>query len=212
MACGSNNQEQQPDANDAREKKETTANKKIASILFFGDSITAGYDLDEEDAFPGIIQSKIDEKGLPYRVVNAGLSGDTSASGKKRLDWFLEDEPKIFILELGANDGLRGLPLSETKKNLITIIDQVRAMNEEMIIFLAGMQIPPNMGQEYTTEFQKMFPQIAEEKEVLLIPFLLEGVAGDPDLNLPDGIHPNEEGHRILANTVWQQLEPVLKQ
>jgi acyl-CoA thioesterase-1 len=184
---------------------ETQAKKK--TILFFGNSLTAGYGIDPEDAFAGLTQERIDSLGKNYRVINGGLSGETTAGGLSRLDWFLEEEPNIFVLELGGNDGLRGIQLSETKNNLLAIIDKVRAKYPQTHIILAGMQIPPNMGQEYTDEFQKIYPAVAAEKNVTLIPFLLEGVAGDPALNLPDGIHPTEEGHQIVFETVWPFIE-----
>jgi acyl-CoA thioesterase I len=180
------------------------------TILFFGNSLTAGYGLEAEEAFPGLIQEKIDSLGLDYRVINGGLSGETTASGINRLEWFLEEEPDIFVLELGGNDGLRGIPVSETRKNLVTMIDMVRSRYPDTDILLAGMQIPPNMGREYAENFEIMYREIAEEKDVKLIPFLLEGVGGVRELNLPDGIHPTEEGHRIVAETVWEYLEPML--
>ncbi|MCL6259765.1 arylesterase [Aquiflexum sp. TKW24L] len=189
-------------------KPETPQSKKL--ILFFGNSLTAGYGIEAEDAFPGLTAARIDSLGLDYRVINAGLSGETTASGLSRLDWFLEEEPAIFILELGGNDGLRGITPSETKKNLKGIIQLVKGKYPETVIVLAGMQIPPNMGQEYTKEFSEIFPQVAAEENVQLIPFLLEGVAGNPDLNLPDGIHPTEEGHLIVFETIWKSLESLL--
>ncbi|WP_373524259.1 arylesterase [Aquiflexum sp.] len=185
-----------------------TEQKKL--ILFFGNSLSAGYGIDAEDAFPGLVAQRIDSLELDYRVVNGGLSGETTASGLSRLDWFLEEEPAIFVLELGGNDGLRGIPISETKKNLKGIIQAVRSKYPETTILLAGMQIPPNMGPEYTREFRELYPSVAEEENVALIPFLLEGVAGNPDLNLPDGIHPTEEGHLIVFETIWGYLEGLL--
>ncbi len=190
------------------EAPKATENKK--TILFFGNSLTAGYGIDPEDAFAGLTQDRIDSLGKDYRVINGGLSGETTAGGLSRLDWFLEDEPSIFVLELGGNDGLRGIQLSETKNNLLAIIDKVRSKYPDTIILLAGMQIPPNMGKEYTDEFQKIYPAVAAEKDVILIPFLLEGVAGDPELNLPDGIHPTEAGHKIVFETVWPFIETSL--
>lgn len=179
-------------------------------ILFFGNSLSAGYGIEPEDSFPGLVAARIDSLDLEYRVINGGLSGETTASGLSRLDWFLEEKPSIFILELGGNDGLRGIDLAETKKNLKSIIQLVRSKYPETKILLAGMQIPPNMGQEYTTNFQKLYPQVAEEEDVELIPFLLEGVAGEPDLNLPDGIHPTEEGHQIVFENIWPFIEKML--
>lgn len=203
------------------EKKETiveTSNsietveeiKEEKTILFFGNSLTAGYGIDKEDAFAGLTQKRIDSLGLDYKVINGGLSGETTAGGLSRLDWFLEDKPDIFVLELGGNDGLRGIALSETKSNLMGIIDKVRSSYPDTKIILAGMQIPPNMGQEYTDEFQGIFPSVAEDKNVTLIPFLLENVGGIPELNLPDGIHPTEEGHKIVFETIWPYISDAL--
>lgn len=179
-------------------------------ILFFGNSLSAGYGIEQEDAFPGLVAHRLDSLGLDYRVINGGLSGETTASGLSRLEWFLEEEPEIFILELGGNDGLRGIELSETKRNLKAMIQLVEKTYPETKILLAGMQIPPNMGQEYSEGFKKMYFEVAEEENVTLIPFLLEGVAGDPKLNLPDGIHPTEEGHKIVFETIWDYIEPLL--
>jgi acyl-CoA thioesterase-1 len=196
------------------ESKEQASKIKIVSrpiILFFGNSITAGYQLDMQQAFPALIQTRLDSMGYQYKTINAGLSGETSASGVRRIDWVLRDKPEIFVLELGANDGLRGLPLKETMINLQEIIEAVKAMNQDVQIVIAGMQVPPNLGQEYTEQFNNIFKDLADNNQAVLIPFLLEGVAGDPDLNLSDGIHPTAEGHTILAETVWQSLLPVLK-
>ncbi len=180
------------------------------TILFFGDSITAGYGLDEEDAFPALIQQKIDSLDLNYSVVNAGLSGETSAGGLRRIDWVLQQSVDIFVLELGGNDGLRGIDPASTKENLQGIINKVEDKYPDAAIVLTGMQAPPNMGQDYTESFHQIFHDLAGTNDVLFLPFILEGVAGDPDLNLPDGIHPTEEGHKILAENVWDILRPVL--
>lgn len=205
FSCGGNTSETH-----TAEQTETTSEsqeEKQKVILFFGNSLSAGYGIDPEDAFPGLVQARLDSLGKNYKVINGGLSGETTAGGLSRLDWFLEEEPYIFVLELGGNDGLRGIQLSETKKNLLAIIDKVRSKYPNTKIILAGMQIPPNMGQEYTDEFMKIYPAVAQEKNVTLIPFLLEGVAGNPELNLPDGIHPTEEGHQIVFGTVWPFIE-----
>ena len=183
----------------------------VGTILFFGDSLTAGMGLEEDEAFPAIIQEKIDSLDLPYQVVNAGLSGETTAGGRNRIDWVLNQDVEVFVLELGANDGLRGVPLEETRRNLKAIIDKVREKNPDIEIILAGMQIPPNMGREYASGFKSIFPELAEENDVHLIPFLLEDVGGVPELNQNDGIHPTAEGQRILANNVWEVLKPVLE-
>lgn len=199
-----------------QEKKETAATEQAAdattkkTILFFGNSLTAGYGIDPEESFAGRIQIRLDSLKKEYRVINGGLSGETTAGGLSRLDWFLEEEPYLFVLELGGNDGLRGIPLTETKKNLLAIVDKVQGKYPNTKIILAGMQIPPNMGKEYTEEFKAIYPAVAKEKNIELIPFLLEGVAGNPDLNLPDGIHPTPEGHRIVMETLWPFISKAL--
>ncbi|UCD61000.1 MAG: arylesterase [Flavobacteriaceae bacterium] len=192
----------------AEENVDESGNPKV--IVFFGDSLTAGYGLETEEAFPAVIQQYIDSLSLNYTVINAGLSGETTASGRNRLDWILNQKADVFILELGANDGLRGIPLNETRLNLQAIIDAVKEKNQETVIILAGMQIPPNMGQEYTAEFRKIFPELADDNKTLIIPFLLDHVAGIPKLNQDDGIHPTVEGQKIVAQNVWEVLEPVL--
>ena len=183
-------------------------NEKV--ILFFGNSLTAGLGLDLNQAFPNLIQEKINETGKNVRVINAGLSGETSAGGLNRIDWVLNQAVDIFVLELGANDGLRGLPLESTRTNLQGILDKVKAKYPDVKIIIAGMMVPPNMGEEYSSEFVKVYPDLARKNGVLLIPFLLDEVAGNPDLNLADGIHPNIEGHQIVAGNVWRVLKPLL--
>jgi acyl-CoA thioesterase-1 len=203
-----------PKEEKTKDKQETATTTPVPSkklILFFGNSLSAGYGIEAEDAFPGLIAARIDSLNLEYRVINGGLSGETTASGLSRLDWFLEEKPSIFVLELGGNDGLRGIDLAETKKNLKAIIQLVKSKYPETKILLAGMQIPPNMGQEYTRNFQKLYPQIALEEDIALIPFLLEGVAGDPNLNLPDGIHPTEKGHQIIFQNIWPFIVKMLE-
>jgi acyl-CoA thioesterase-1 len=185
-----------------------SGNNKV--IVFFGDSLTAGYGLDTKESYPAVIQQIVDSLNLKYTVVNAGLSGETTASGRNRLDWVLNQKADVFILELGANDGLRGIPINETRQNLQAIVTSVKEKNPETIIILAGMQIPPNMGQEYTAEFRKIFPELADKNEAYLIPFLLDNVAGIPELNQEDGIHPTVEGQKIVADNVWDVLEPLL--
>ena len=184
--------------------------EKTNTIIFFGNSLTAGYGLEPEQAFPALVQNMIDSLDLNYTVVNAGLSGETTASGRNRVDWVLKQNVDVFILELGANDGLRGIDTDETYQNLEAIVKSVREKNEDVKIVLAGMMVPPNMGQDYGAAFQKIFPSIAEKHSLSLIPFLLQGVGGQEDLNLPDGIHPNVEGHKIVAGNVWQILKDVL--
>ncbi|HTE29576.1 MAG TPA: arylesterase [Chryseolinea sp.] len=179
-------------------------------ILFYGDSLTAGYGLSTEEAFPAIIEKTLNAKGKSVRIVNAGLSGETSAGGLNRLDWILKQPVDIFILELGANDGLRGLPLDETEKNLQHIIDRVTTKYPAVKIVIAGMLVPPNLGSDYTTRFSKIYPNLAKKNKATLIPFLLQGVAGDEKLNNADGIHPNVEGHKIVADHVLKFIEPLL--
>ena len=188
-------------------------NSTSNSILFFGDSLTAGYGLEDPDnAFPGLIQEKLDSLRLDYNVINAGLSGETTAGGKNRLEWVLEPDVDVFVLELGANDGLRGVSVAETRENLQWMIDKVKAEAPQAKIVLAGMQLPPNLGTEYTTDFKNMFPQLAEENNIALIPFLLQNVGGIERLNQNDGIHPTEEGHKLVAANVWPVLEPLVQE
>ena len=204
-SCSASTEKKQ--AEEGTQVVDSTANK---TILFFGNSLTAGYGIDPEESFAGRIQTRLDSLKKEYRVINGGLSGETTAGGLSRLDWFLEEEPYLFVLELGGNDGLRGIALTETKKNLLAIVDKVKAKYPNTKIILAGMQIPPNMGKEYTEEFKAIYPAVAKEKNIELIPFLLEGVAGNPDLNLPDGIHPTPEGHRIVMETLWPFISKAL--
>jgi len=180
-------------------------------VLFLGDSITAGYGLEISQAYPALIEDKIAARGWPLRVINAGQSGDTSAGGLSRLDWLLRNPISVLVLELGGNDGLRGLPPEVTRKNLQTIIDQTKAKYPKVKIVIAGMMIPPNMGRDYGQKFNAIFPALAKRNGAVLIPFVLEGVAGIRELNLPDGIHPTVKGHQIVAANVWKVLEPLLK-
>ena len=177
-------------------------------IVILGDSLTAGLGLDPDQAFPGRLQEKIDAERLPYDVSPAGVSGDTSAGGLSRLDWALADTPRLLILALGANDGLRGLPVDELKRNLSTIIE--RAQARQITVVLAGMESPPNFGRDYTSAFHQVYPDLARTYKVPLIPFLLQDVAGIERLNQRDGIHPNEDGARLVADNVWTVLRPLL--
>ncbi len=181
-------------------------------ILFFGDSLSAGLGIDPAQAFPALIQKKIDSAKWNFKVINAGLSGETSAGGLRRADWLLRQKVDVLVLELGGNDALRGIDVETTKKNLQGIIDAARAKHPTVKIVLAGMLAPPNMGKAYTSAFQSIYPNLAKKNNVPLIPFLLEGVGGNPTLNLPDGIHPTPEGHRIVSEVVWKTLSPVLKE
>ena len=207
-ACSSDKKPAASNQNNNTNDSAIVAKKK--TIVFFGNSLTAGYGISPSEAFPAIIQKKIDSLSLPYQVINAGVSGETSSGGKTRIDWILREPVDIFVLELGANDGLRGTPLSETKKNLQDIIDKVKAKYPDTKLVFAGMEIPPNMGQAYTTEFRNIYTDLATKNSMTLIPFLLEGVGGEPELNQADGIHPTAEGHLIVAKNVWKQLEKLL--
>lgn len=184
--------------------------KPVKTILFLGDSLTAGYGLSPDQAFPAVAESLLKQKGKNVKVINAGISGETSAGGLARIDWVLKQPVDILFLELGANDGLRGLPVSETEKNLQGIIDKVKAKNKSVKVVLAGMMVPPNMGKEYSSQFEKVFINLATRNKCVRIPFLLDGVGGIERLNQADGIHPTAEGHRIVANTVVKTLEPLL--
>src|SRR6187549_2933212 len=208
-SCTDNKKPVSTDQNNTAKETPTVTKKK--SIVFFGNSLTAGYGLSPEQAFPALIQKKIDSLGLPYQVINAGVSGETSSGGKTRIDWILREPVDIFVLELGANDGLRGTPLSETKKNLQDIIDKVKATYPDTKLVFAGMEMPPNMGQAYTTEFRNIYIDLAAKNKMTLIPFLLAGVGGEQELNQADGIHPTAEGHLIVAENVWKQLEKLLQ-
>lgn len=182
------------------------------TIIFFGDSLTAGYGLDDPttEAFPARIGVKLAREHLNYRVVAAGLSGETSAGGLRRVDWILRQPVDVFVLALGANDGLRGIEPSVTRENLQGIIDRVRSKNPSARIVLAGMMMPPSMGPDYAQEFGAMYPELARKNDAALVPFLLEGVGGNEALNQPDRIHPTAEGHAILADNVWKSLRPLL--
>jgi acyl-CoA thioesterase-1 len=180
------------------------------SVMVFGDSITAGYGLDQDDAFPAIMQQKAEKEGFNTVIINAGLSGETSAGGLRRIDWVLQRPVDVFILELGGNDGLRGINPEVTKQNLSGIMDKVKAKYPDARIILTGMEAPPNMGEVYTSRFRAIFRELANEYDVVFMPFILEDVAGISELNLPDGIHPTEEGHQIIARNLWEYLRPVL--
>lgn len=182
------------------------------TVVFFGDSLTEGYGLDDpaNDAYPAQVQRKITAAHLPWRVVNAGLSGETTAGGLRRVDWILRLPADVFILALGGNDGLRGIEPAVSRANLQGIIDRVRAKNPAIKIILAGMMMPPSMGEDYAKEFSAIYPALAEKNHLILIPFLLDGVGGRPELNQADGIHPTPEGATKVAETVWKTLRPLL--
>ncbi|MFC6101078.1 arylesterase [Olivibacter domesticus] len=211
ISCSNSSKEKaSAEQENKNEKEVSTSTRK--NILFFGNSLTAGYGLESpEEAFPARIQQKIDSLKLPYKVIGAGLSGETSAGGNERIEWVLKQPFDIFVLELGANDGLRGLATEATYQNLASIIKKVRAINPDCQIVLAGMMVPPSMGSTYVKKFQAIFPALAKEYRLFLIPFLLEGVGGEVELNQKDGIHPTSAGQKILAENVWKVLEPLLQ-
>ncbi|RYY12205.1 MAG: arylesterase [Chitinophagaceae bacterium] len=207
--CG-NSEKQKENAGSASATGDTAKTTATKTILFFGNSLTAGYGLDVSEAFPALIQAKIDSLKLPYKVINAGLSGETSAGGKNRIGWLLQQKIDVFVLELGANDGLRGIPVKETIKNLQDIIDSVKTKNPETKMIMTGMQVPPNMGSTYATEFRNIFEGLSKKNNMSLVPFILEGVGGVQELNQGDGIHPTAPGHRIVAENVWAVLKEQL--
>jgi acyl-CoA thioesterase-1 len=180
------------------------------TMIFFGDSLTAGYGLDPDDAYPAVIQRKLDDAGRSWRVVNAGLSGETTAGGLRRLDWILRQPVDIFVIELGGNDGLRGIPPETSRANLQRIIDRVREKYPRAVLVLAGMQLPTNLGPEHTRRFAAMYGELARANQIHLIPFLLEGVGGVPRLNQADGIHPTVEGQSLVAETVWKVIKDLI--
>lgn len=179
-------------------------------ILFYGDSLTAGYGLSPDEAFPALVEKKLNKTDKKVKVVNAGLSGETSAGGLSRIEWILRQPVDIFVLELGGNDGLRGLPVDQTRKNLQGIMDKVKAKYPNCKIVMAGMMVPPNMGKEYTEAFKRVYPDLATKNKATLIPFILDGVGGIEKLNQPDGIHPNAEGHQIISNKIFPVFEKLL--
>lgn len=191
-------------------EKNTRKVTKFKTIIFFGNSLTAGYGLEPSEAFPALIQNKLDSLNLNYKVVNAGVSGETTSGGNSRVDWILRQPIDVFVLELGANDGLRGIPLKETKNNLQSMINKVTIAYPNAKIILAGMQIPPNMGMQYTTEFRNIYPELAKKNNITLIPFILEGVGGEAKLNQEDGIHPTAEGHKVIAENLWKEIQDQL--
>ncbi len=182
------------------------------TLVFFGDSLTAGYGLENPatEAYPARIQEKIDSAGLAWRAVNAGLSGETTAGGLRRIDWVLRQPVDLFVLALGANDGLRGISPAVSRQNLQQIIDRVRAKYPAAKLVVAGMQMPPGMGADFVREFQEIFPAVAEKNHAALLPFLLEGVGGSARLNQADRIHPTAEGHAVIAENIWKLLRPLL--
>lgn len=184
---------------------------KSPTVLVLGDSLAAGFGVDPSEAFPAVLQQRAEASGMSVRVINGGVSGDTTAGGLRRLDWMLRSPVDVLFLELGGNDGLRGLPIESTRSNLTAIIQKTRSRHPKAEIVVAGMQMPPNVGQDYADRFRALFPAVAHEEKATLVPFLLEGVGGVPDLNLPDQIHPTAQGHRMIASNAWPVLEPLLR-
>ncbi len=212
-SCGNNNKQAEGSvavkASEAAPVSTETV-LKDRNILFFGTSLTAGYGLEQNEAYPALLQQRIDSLNLPYKTINGGLSGETSAAGKSRIDWLLKQPVAIFVLELGANDGLRGIAVKETTGNLQAIINKVKKKYPQVKLVLTGMEVPPNMGDKYATDFRNMFKDLAVKNEMVFVPFLLDGVAGIPKLNQGDGIHPTAEGQHILAENVWLKLKDLL--
>ena len=195
-------------AENATAQTDSTSEK---TILFFGDSLTAGYGLDDpSEAFPGVVQNKLDSAKMAYKVINAGVSGETTAGGKARISWIMKQKVDVFVLELGANDGLRGIPVSETIQNLQAIIDTVKSKAPKAKLVMLGMQVPPNMGSAYAYSFKAVFLELATKNKMALVPFLLQGVGGVPALNQKDGIHPTPQGAKIVGANVWGVLQGVL--
>jgi acyl-CoA thioesterase-1 len=182
------------------------------AVLFLGTSLTAGYGIDPQQAYPALIQQKIDSAGLDYRVINAGLSGETSAGALRRADWLFQQPISVLVLETGANDGLRGLPPDSLRANIQAILDRAQRLHPRPRIVLVGMRVPPNYGRAYSQQFESVYPQLAKANGAVLVPFLLEGVGGVRALNQADGVHPTAEGQRKMAETVWRVLQPVLRQ
>jgi acyl-CoA thioesterase-1 len=214
-ACGPGERAADPNPPQRAERQpsvETPAPHPIAArprIVALGDSLTAGLGVRPQEAYPALLQLRVDAAGLNYEVVNAGVSGDTSAGGLRRLDWALQGDVRALILALGANDGLRGLPPGQLRQNLAQMIETAQA--RDIAVVLAGMEAPPNFGRAYVVEFHEVFPELAQRYRIALVPFLLEGVAGLGAMNQPDGIHPNAEGARLVADNVWAALRPVLE-
>lgn len=199
----------------SREPRESslppTATADRPSVVFLGTSLTAGLGLEPDQAYPALVQQKIDSAGLGFRVVNAGVSGETSAGARRRVDWLLREPVAVLVLETGANDGLRGLPPDSLRANIQAVFDRARAVSPSSKLVLVGMRVPSNYGRAYTERFQAVYPDLARENGAALVPFLLDRVGGIAQLNQADGIHPTAEGQRVMAETVWKVLEPVLR-
>ena len=209
-ACSNPNSTPAGTVKDSTHTATPPPSSSVKNIIFFGNSLTAGYGLDLSEAYPALIQAKIDSLKLPYKVINAGLSGETTAGGNSRVDWILKQPVQVFVLELGGNDGLRGIPLEETEKNLQQILNKVKEKYPNVKLMLAGMRVPPNMGKQYSEKFHNIFITLAKNNKTAFLPFLLEGVGGEPGLNQADGIHPTAEGQKIVAENVWSELKKLL--
>jgi len=208
LATACNRKAREPQPPTERSAAASAPQTTQGTLVFLGDSLTAGLGLAKEQAFPALIEARLAAEGRPWKVVNAGISGDTTAGGVARLDWIYKQKVDVLFVCLGANDGLRGIPVAETERNLRVILD--RARKEGSRVVLAGMQLPENYGRDYRAAFMAIFPVLAKDYGIPLLPFLLEGVAMDPKLNQADGIHPNAMGARRVAETVWDTLKPVL--
>lgn len=207
-ACGGEPEPRRQAASGAGDSPERSS-AALPRVVFLGDSLAAGYGLEEEQAFPALVGALLAAEGLPVEIVNAGVSGDTTAGGLARVDWVLSQRPDVLVVELGANDGLRGLPLASTEENLRQIL--MKGKRSGAALVLAGMRLPPNYGRDYTRDFEAIYPRLAAQFDAHLVPFLLEGVGGRRSLNLPDGLHPNAAGHRKVAETVLPALLEALK-
>jgi acyl-CoA thioesterase-1 len=212
IGCGDASRNRAADGKAAAPPDSAPPAAEARTVLFLGTSLTAGLGLPPEEAYPALLQQKIDSVGLPFHVINAGVSGETSAGALRRVDWLLRQPFDVLVLETGANDMLRGFDLDSTEANIRGIVHRVRARHPDVPIVLAGMLAPPNLGADYARRFGEIYPRVAEEENLVLIPFLLQGVAGVPSLNQGDGIHPNEPGAEIVAANVWKVLEPVLRE
>jgi acyl-CoA thioesterase-1 len=212
IGCGDSSRNRVSAAGTAAPPDSSPPAAEAHTVLFLGTSLTAGLGLPPEEAYPALVQQKIDSVGLPFHVINAGVSGETSAGALRRVDWLLRQPFDVLVLETGANDMLRGFELDSTEANIRGIVHRVRAAHPDVPIVLAGMLAPPNLGADYAERFGEIYPRVAEEEHLVLIPFLLQGVGGVPSLNQADGIHPNERGARIVAANVWKVLEPVLRE
>lgn len=217
FACGSEEDRPEFEARDTssvagRDSTPSEVAEGDRIIVFLGNSLSAGFGVDTEEAFPSLIQDKIDSLGWPFRVMNAGVSGETTSGGLSRIDWLLRQRVDVLVVELGGNDGLRGIPTEVTKRNLEDIVEKTKGTRPDVTIILTGMQLPPNLGIDYTRRFRAIYAEVAQENGVHLIPFLMEGVGGVDSMMQGDGIHPNRAGHRKMAENVWDVLEPILEE